>query len=565
MWLINVETMQLEDFTVRPAPQYAILSHTWSEEEVSLQEFTCQNADTVKKEGFAKIVRTCSLAAENHIKYAWVDTCCIDKSSSAELTEAINSMFQWYKNAVVCYAYLSDLSPRQDAVLEDLWVDFSRRGYSLASRNELQGCKWFTRGWTLQELIAPKTVRFYDKTWDFRGTKHDLAVPIESITHIGNAVLRGSKTLADIAIARRMAWASKRKTTRVEDVAYCLLGIFDVNMPLLYGEGNKAFTRLQEEIIKNNSDLSIFGWSPEESLISVDYPARFNVRCDYDCGHGDDNGDDFYSILATSPSEFLTPHSYNIVQSVEHSVTNRGIKIYCSLLEICLRGCIFVQCKCCGDNRKYVLVIGSVRLGMMGKYWGVVLDKISPDAFIRSGKHLIYIERDAFFAGQATPRAIYLLTQAPKSARHATLPLIISEGSDFIIQSAAPAEKWNSCKRYWYVEDGFDIWGMVLLKFNDLASFRDRGVCILVIFHDVYVLDPRVYGAEIRLISQAGSNLDWGDIGEIFDFESLRRGGLEVMDRNLKVMARCVDKFSDHESLEVWTEDIESDGRPARA
>ncbi|KAH8767745.1 heterokaryon incompatibility protein-domain-containing protein [Hyaloscypha sp. PMI_1271] len=562
MWLINVETMQLEDFTVRPAPEYAILSHTWSEEEVSLQEFTCQNADTAKKEGFAKIVRTCSLAAENHIKYAWVDTCCIDKSSSADLTEAINSMFQWYKNAVVCYAYLSDLSPRQDAVTGDQKVDVSRQDYSLASRNELQGCKWFTRGWTLQELIAPKIVGFYDETWAFRGTKDDLAEPIESITHIDNAILRGYKKLADRAIAMRMAWASKRKTTRVEDVAYCLLGIFDVNMPLLYGEGNKAFTRLQEEIIKSNSDLSIFGWSPEERLISFSYPALSNVGCEVGCGHRDDNGDDFYSILATSPSEFLTPHSYNIVQSVEHSVTNRGIKIYCSLLEICLRGCNFVHCKCCGDNRKYVLVIGSVRLGFVGKYWGVVLDKISPDAFIRSGKHLIYIERDAFVAGQATPRAIYLLTQAPKSARHATLSLVIREGSDFIIQSTAPAEKWNSCKRYWYMEGGFAMWCMVSLKFGNVAG---HGVSILVILHHVYVLDPRVYGAEIRLISQAGSNLDWGDIGEIFDFESLHRGGLKVMDRKLEVVAEFRSSLSEGYALEVWTEDIESDGRPARA
>jgi hypothetical protein len=488
-----------------------------------------------------------------------VDTCCIDKSSSAELTEAINSMFQWYKNAVVCYAYLSDLSPRQDAVMKDLGVDDSREDYSLASKNELQGCKWFTRGWTLQELIAPKIVRFYDETWAFRGTKDDLAKPIELITDIDNAVLRSCQTLADISIAKRMTWASKRKTTRVEDVAYCLLGIFDVNMPLLYGEGNKAFTRLQEEIIKNNNDLSIFGWSPEPRSLRFIHPPKLNDGCKFDCGHGDDNGNDFYSIMATSPSEFLTPHSYNIVQSVEHSVTNRGIKIYCSLLQICLRGCIFVHCKCCGENRKYVLFIGSLRLGIERHYWGVVLDKISPDAFIRSGKHLIYIKRDKFFTGQTTPRAIYLLTQAPKSARHATLPLVIREGSDFIIQSAAPAEKWNSCKRYWYAEDGFDTWTMVSLKSNDLAGVRDRGVCILVIFHNVYVLDPRVYGAEIRLISQAGSNLDWGDIGEILDFESLPSGGLKVMDRKLKVMARFVDKFSDHESLEVWTEDIENE------
>jgi hypothetical protein len=558
MWLINVETMQLEDFTVRPAPQYAILSHTWSEEEVSLQEFTCQNANTAKKEGFAKIVWTCFLAARDHIKYAWVDTCCIDKSSSAELTEAINSMFQWYKNAVVCYAYLSDLSPRQDAVMKYLGVDDSRRDYSLASRNELQGCKWFTRGWTLQELIAPKTVRFYDKTWTFRGTKDDLAEPIESITHIDNAVLRGYKKLADISIAGRMTWASKRKTTRVEDVAYCLLGIFDINMPLLYGEGNKAFTRLQEEIIKNNSDLSIFGWSPEESFISV------NARLKFNCDHGDDNRDDFYSVLATSPSEFLTPPSCNIMQSVEHSVTNRGIKIYCSLLEICLQGCPFIRCKCCGDGRKYVLVISNSRSGFKAYDWGVILDKISPDGFIRSRKSLIRIDHaDAFFTESTRPRAIYLLTQAPKSSRHPTLPLKIREGTDLTIQSVAPADKWNSCKRYWHLESSFNIWGMVSLKFRN--TDWDRGVCILFFYHGVYVLDPQVYRAEIGLTSQAGSNLLWEDMKEIFDIGDLPSEGLTVMDRKLKVMARMVDEHPGHKSLEVWTEDIKSDGRLSRA
>jgi hypothetical protein len=478
MWLINVETMQLEDFTVRPAPQYAILSHTWSEEEVSLQEFTCQNADTAKKEGFAKIEGTCRLAAENHIKYAWVDTCCIDKSSSAELTEAINSMFQWYKNAVVCYAYLSDLSPRQDAVMKYLGVNDSRQDYSLASRNELQGCKWFTRGWTLQELIAPKTVRFYDKTWTFRGTKDDLAEPIESITHIDNAVLRDYKKLADISIAGRMTWASKRKTTRVEDVAYCLLGIFDINMPLLYGEGNKAFTRLQEEIIKNNSDLSIFGWSPEER-ISVKGRQGFNDGCKLNCGHGG-NRDDFYSVLATSPSEFLTPPSYNIVQSVEHSVTNRGIKIHGSLRQICLQGCPFYRCKCCGDGRKYYLVIGNIGLESEEHYWGVVLDKIGPDVFIRSRKHLIAFDGFSIYAEQTRPRAIYLLTQAPKSALRRAVSLKIREGTNLIIQSAAPDDKWNSCKRYWH-QSHYVEWGMVSFRFSD-SHVRERGVCILFFF-----------------------------------------------------------------------------------
>lgn len=226
MWLINVKTRLLEDFTVRKIPQYAILSHTWIGEEVTFQEFLSQDSDTVKKKksktGFIKIMKTCKLAATHDISYVWVDTCCIDKSSSAELSEAINSMWRYYKDAEVCYAYLSDL-PRRANVVE-----------------ELKACKWFTRGWTLQELIAPKELRFYDETWHFQGTKDHFAQPVHQITKIAPDVWRNPDGLAKFSIAERMTWASKRETTRIEDTAYCLLGIFDINMPLLYGEGKKG-------------------------------------------------------------------------------------------------------------------------------------------------------------------------------------------------------------------------------------------------------------------------------------------------------------------------------------
>ena len=166
-------------------------------------------------------LKTCKLAATHDISYVWVNTCCIDKSSSAELSEAINSMWRYYKDAEVCYAYLSDL-PRRANVVE-----------------ELKACKWFTRGWTLQELIAPKELRFYDETWHFQGTKDHFAQPIHQITKIPPDVLRNPDGLAKFSIAERMTWASKRETTRIEDTAYCLLGIFDINMPLLYGEGKR--------------------------------------------------------------------------------------------------------------------------------------------------------------------------------------------------------------------------------------------------------------------------------------------------------------------------------------
>ncbi|KAK0655719.1 hypothetical protein B0T16DRAFT_424448 [Cercophora newfieldiana] len=198
MRLINTATLQFEEFIRQNIPEYAILSHTWEEEEVSFADI---------------ILKTCEIAQSEGHGYAWVDTCCIDKSSSAELTEAINSMFKWYQNAKVCYAFLSDFPASAD------------------SNEALEICRWFTRGWTLQELIAPRDVTFFRQDW--------------------------TKPLRSIAVAQKMSWAAFRETTRVEDMAYSLLGIFDVNMPMLYGEGEKAFRRLQEEIIRSTSDLSI--------------------------------------------------------------------------------------------------------------------------------------------------------------------------------------------------------------------------------------------------------------------------------------------------------------------
>jgi hypothetical protein len=174
------------------------------------------------------------------IDYAWIDTCCIDKTCSAELNEAINSMFKWYEQALMCYAFLSDLAP--GAELEEALAD----------------CRWFTRGWCLQELLAPNEVIFFDRQWTAVGTRFKLKDLISKITRIDEHVLIDSQRMYELPIARRMSWAARRHTTRVEDQAYCLLGLFEVNMPMLYGEGDRAFLRLQEEVIKRSSDLSIF-------------------------------------------------------------------------------------------------------------------------------------------------------------------------------------------------------------------------------------------------------------------------------------------------------------------
>ncbi|KAI1361367.1 heterokaryon incompatibility protein-domain-containing protein [Xylaria arbuscula] len=250
MWLIDTSTLKLVFHPTEPLNGYMILSHTWEDGEVTFQDL--QNVEFARtKKGFSKIEETCRLAREATLEWAWVDTCCIDKTSSAELSEAINSMYRWYQRAATCCAYLSDLPP----------LDYIH----------LPNCRWFTRGWTLQELLAPSKITFYDNKWNLRVSKQSLRDPISAITGIDVLALTGSRSLEDYPIAVRMAWCSKRQTARPEDLAYCLLGIFGVYMPMLYGEGANAFLRLQEEICKNIDDLSIFAWKRQ---YEADIPSR---------------------------------------------------------------------------------------------------------------------------------------------------------------------------------------------------------------------------------------------------------------------------------------------------
>jgi hypothetical protein len=226
-----------------PVNEYAILSHTWGKGEVSFQDI--KDLEKAKKmKGFAKIASTCEKALEQGLFYAWVDTCCIDKTSSAELSEAINSMFKWYGSSKVCFVFLEDFAPGAGGVDEET----------------LPKCRWFGRGWTLQELIAPHNVHFFDSEWNFYGEKKNLVDLLHRITRVDCDVLWDPCNLQHISVAKRMSWASDRKTTRPEDLAYCLLGMFDVNIPLLYGEGDKGFIRLQEAILQRSSDLSLFAW-----------------------------------------------------------------------------------------------------------------------------------------------------------------------------------------------------------------------------------------------------------------------------------------------------------------
>jgi hypothetical protein len=407
MWLINTETLTLESVVNPESVEYAILSHTWEEEEVSFQEF--QNSRLARKrKGFAKIEMTCYLARDQGYRYAWVDACCIDKSSSAELSEAINSMFRWYKGAKVCYAYLSD-------------YDQTKVGRRFGN------CRWFSRGWTLQELIAPKFLTFYNRHWTALGSKIELSKRISRITRIDEGVLLGHIDINTIHVVHRMSWAAKRKTSRPEDIAYCLFGIFDVNLPMLYGEGTKAFLRLQEEICQRVHDLTLFAWKTEANQAA-------EVR----------------GIFARSPDEFAYASSENY-----------NYQLYPGDLRVSNRGIVF-------DDMELLVVYGqgiflplSTFVETPGKVdaRGIFLDK-TPDGYVRvKTDKLRPTELEGRWLG---PEQINVISWGTAAIRQASSMIYVSTLGVVEINNVCPRRQWDPYKQA-FIETGQ---GMVKLNVN---------------------------------------------------------------------------------------------------
>ncbi|CAJ2503233.1 Uu.00g106270.m01.CDS01 [Anthostomella pinea] len=295
MRLLHVYTLELHEFIGHDIPKYAILSHTWGVDEVTLQDMRSGNAGD--RLGYEKITLTCQQAKRDGLEWAWIDTCCIDKTSSAELSEAINSMYQWYGRSQECYAYLDDEENTSEA--------------------SLRASRWFMRGWTLQELIAPKRVKLYGHRWTFIGTRKrwgqakgdSVSADIQGITAIPQELLEGEKPISAYSAAQKMSWAAFRSCTRIEDVAYSMLGLFGINLPLMYGEGQTAFTRLQAEILNETDNQSLLAWTvPRES------PRAWTLE----------------GAFARSPADFA--HSGHIEgnyfdSGAPSAVTNRGLQI----------------------------------------------------------------------------------------------------------------------------------------------------------------------------------------------------------------------------------------------
>jgi hypothetical protein len=299
MRVLDTTSLEFKEFPDLPDASYAILSHRWGAEEVTYKEYR-KNRDNVRcRAGYNKVVEFCHVARQRGFRYAWVDTCCIDKRSSAELSEAINSMYRWYRESTDCYVFLEDYRPDDP--------------------RSVGACEWFTRGWTLQELLAPTYCVFFTRAWEIIGHKHrwnclrcdcwmkkrftppnltcgpDLLPQLAAAANIPEEVLSGLKEVRSASVAQRMSWASRRSTTRVEDLAYSLLGLFDIHMPLIYGEGIRAFRRLQEEIIRNSDDTSIFCFNMERMTALRDSLALEQSLKD----------PTFVPFLADRPSQFL--------------------------------------------------------------------------------------------------------------------------------------------------------------------------------------------------------------------------------------------------------------------
>ena len=389
MRLIHTKTLQCKEFfgeytnpylnvpdlegLGQDIPTYAILSHTWGEEEVSLSEWNLllENPEADKsrqirnKTGYSKIKKFCELCQQGcaiclhfdcsakknswcrkglekaecmlnlaghctckptPIEWTWVDTCCIDKTSSSELSESINSMYEWYRKSAICYAYLSDVPEGDDIA---------------ANGSAFRKSIWFTRGWTLQELIAPRTVQFFNKQWNHVGSKLRQYSIVAQITSIPEQILstKGDPhyELGKFSVAQKMSWASTRQTTRKEDIAYCVLGLFDINMPLLYGEGNKAFFRLQQEIMKHSTDQTLLGWCAGDTMPDCYYPGILathpscfrNAKCLREAAYsvGSQRGQlELFGLTYTNPQELAS--LIKKMASKPFQLTNQGLEIF---------------------------------------------------------------------------------------------------------------------------------------------------------------------------------------------------------------------------------------------
>lgn len=340
--------------------KYAILSHCWGvpeegEKEVQFREMSelLTMKDTLRSAlrrstGYMKILDTCKRAQKDDLELVWIDTCCINKESSSELSEAINSMYKWYADSGRCYAYLQDVDTSDINPKWDIKKFPNSNGWP----------KWFSRGWTLQELVAPSDIHFFNSSWELIGCKKSLVGVLNRITQIPDHVLKEGLHSNRPSVAQIMSWAAHRSTTREEDRAYSLLGLLGVHMPMLYGEGKHAFRRLQLEIMRTSNDQSIFAWGWDtrwtgwSNNFLADDPSFFQ-----DCSH----------VVTMQRDEFIEALGCNISKEDllnipvkrfrSFTVTNGGIQIWLPLTPCEGSSSLFMATLACRYRGEYPITI----------------------------------------------------------------------------------------------------------------------------------------------------------------------------------------------------------------
>ncbi|KAM0523112.1 hypothetical protein ACHAPE_001604 [Trichoderma viride] len=471
MRLLDAKTLELVDILDDNVPPYAIISHTWGEEEVSIQQLRRLGGHShlassspkpldkkrraiLSKKGYVKIAGAARLAVSRGLDYLWFDSCCIDKNSSSELSEAINSMYLWYEQSAECYAYLSDVEPptAQDASAFD---------------ESLRNSRWFTRGWTLQELVAPKLVLFYANDWSLLGQKHtppEFAKAISEITNIDEQVLDGTIDPLQLSVSARMAWASHRNTTRLEDTAYCLMGLFQVNMPLLYGEGKRAFTRLQEEIIQRTDDQSIFAWNSFDD--------------------GDEDPDALFGLLAQSPAQFKHAGDLQVLPplpvyaSAPSAMTNQGLRVQLYLLprtftdETVMEEDYFAILDCVKRDRDVHLCPALHLRRFSEDQYGRLQPKtkhfkrpVSSSTRREEGYRSVYIRQQPVY---------YHLPQFRLSPLNVESGLGSSDGVQYRLFDKYPAHNWNSATMTLSVQYSRKLQAMGVFRFQSIDESSEK-------------------------------------------------------------------------------------------
>jgi hypothetical protein len=339
--------LQFGDHEYFKSRGYAILSHRWVGAEITFDQIQTYSYE-LRKAGekqvssfqLSKVRGACATARQLGFAWLWIDNCCINKASATEESESINSMFKWYRDAQVCITYLSDVRldappgpPNYEAT-----ISFSKSENVHAMRDEKevpgifksingQSSEWFSRGWTLQELLAPREMRFYDSTWNYMGTKTSLAHEIERVTGIEVQYLTGARHFRKACIATKMSWQAGRNTARIEDIAYSMLGLFNIMMIPQYGEGQRAFMRLQHEVQSMQPDESLFAWKMPNSSAGESYDLEASSDTTW--------APDEWGLLAPTPNWFkgcgnvYIEDGLNIRRPTEaFQATQQGIRVH---------------------------------------------------------------------------------------------------------------------------------------------------------------------------------------------------------------------------------------------